>query len=146
MLSLEIFALLGGLVIVGLGRIETVGTWQVLSIFGILAALFSISFKVVATPGLNVCAPLPVRQGFPLSFYQSGVYLNVKGCFIRPPINGPRLVGVFFLLDVLFYIAVGLGAVEISRGTRILIQKRNSNAQADSFTAPLSFSEERPWR
>lgn len=117
-LSLALPALIPGIVLAVGARLERFWVPIVMAPFGILAAQASAVYSVSSVPGdVAICAVTHFSSGFPLQYYFTMGLIGPRCAGLPLPFFiPPRMLMMPFLLDAVFYVAVGVAIIQLCRG------------------------------
>jgi hypothetical protein len=106
-----------GVAFVVAARLEKAKVLGVIVPVAILTALISGLYTVTLTSGPpGTCSFMYVNRGFPLAWGSTyDIFLNPCILLRYLPVN-PARDAIFFSLDVIFYVAVGLAIIQLFRG------------------------------
>jgi len=114
--SLATIGLVAGIAFAVAARLERGWVLTAMVPLGILATLASALYSASITSGQGACAYTYVNKGFPLAWSSTYDLLGSPCYLLLYLIYNPARDLIFYSLDVIFYVAVGLAIIQLYRG------------------------------
>jgi hypothetical protein len=114
--SLATIGLVAGIAFAVVARLERGWVLTAMVPLGILATLASALYSASITSGQGGCAYTYVNKGFPLAWSSTYDLLGSPCYLLLYLIYNPARDLIFYSLDVIFYVAVGLAIIQVYRG------------------------------